>query len=90
LPAGDTNSPVYLLAVTLNTAPAPPVLGILLQPDNTVRLSWPTNAADYGLQSTVNLAPPQWMPVTAASAVVGGQITVTQPVAGTRFYRLAK
>ena len=90
LPAGDTNSPVYLLAVTLNTAPAPPVLGILLQPDNTVRLSWPTNAADYALQSTVNLAPPQWMPVTAASAVVGGQITVTQPVAGTRFYRLAK
>ncbi len=89
-PAADANSPVYLLAMTLNTVAAPPTLGILLQPANTVRLSWPTNAADYALQATTSLAPPQWTPVTATSTVVGGQITVTQPVSGTRFYRLAK
>ena len=83
-----TNSIVYLLAATLNAPP--PTLGILLQPDNTMRLSWTTNAPDYGLQSTTNLVPPQWMPVTASSVVVGDQITVTQPAAGTRFYRLAK
>jgi hypothetical protein len=83
-----TNSIVYLLAATLSAPP--PTLGILLQPNNTVRLSWTTNASDYGLQSTPNLVPPQWMPVTASSVVVGDQITVTQPAAGTRFYRLAK
>jgi hypothetical protein len=86
--SSTTNSIVYLLAATLNAPP--PTLGILLQPDKTVRLSWTTNAPDYGLQSTANLVPPQWMPVTAGSAVVGDQITVTQPVAGRLFYRLAK
>ena len=34
--------------------------------------------------------PPQWVPVTTSSVVVGDQITVMQPVVGTRFYRLAK
>jgi len=86
--SSTTNSIVYLLAATLNAPP--PTLGILLQPDNTVRLSWTTNAPDYALQSTANLVPPQWMPVTAGSVVVGDQITVTQSLAGTRFYRLAK
>jgi hypothetical protein len=83
-----TNSIVYLLAATLNTSP--PTLGILLQPDSKVRLSWTTNAADYGLQSTTNLVRPNWLPLTPVSGVVGDQITVTQSVAGTRFYRLAK
>jgi len=90
LPAGDTNSPVYLLAATLNAVVAPPALGILLQPGHTVRLSWTTNAADYALESTPSLAPAQWTAVSATTSVVGGQITVTQPAAGTRFYRLAK
>jgi hypothetical protein len=85
---GTTNSIVYLLAATLSAPP--PTLGILLQPNNTVRLSWTTNASDYGLQSTPNLVPPQWVPVTASTAVVGDQITVTQSVAGKLFYRLAK
>jgi len=83
-----TNNIVYLLAATLNAPP--PTLGILLQPGNTVRLSWTTNASDYGLQSTTSLVPSQWTPVTASTAVVGDQITVTQPVAGKLFYRLAK
>jgi len=83
-----TNSLVYLLAATLNAAP--PTLGILSQAGNTVRLSWATNALDYGLQTTTNLMPPQWVPVTTSSVVVGDQITVTQPVVGTQFYRLAK
>jgi hypothetical protein len=83
-----TNSIVYLLAATLNAPP--PTLGILLQPDNTMRLSWTTNAPDYGLQSTTNLVLPNWLPLTPVSGVVGDQITVTQSVAGTRFYRLAK
>jgi hypothetical protein len=85
---GTTNSIVYLLAATLNAAP--PNLGIALQPGNTVLLSWTTNASDYSLQSTTNLAPSYWLPVTASTGVVGDQITVTQSVAGTRFYRLVK
>jgi hypothetical protein len=86
--SSTTDSIVYLLAATLNAPP--PTLGILLQPGNTVRLSWTTNAPDYGLQSTTTLVPSQWLPVTASSGVVGDQITVTQSVAGTRFYRLVK
>jgi hypothetical protein len=86
--SSTTNSIVYLLAATLNTAP--PMLGIRLQTDNTVRLSWTASAPDYTLQSTATLSPPQWTPVTTSPVVVGDQITVTQPVAGTSFYRLAK
>jgi len=83
-----TNSLVYLLAATL-TAP-PPSLGIVAQSGSTVRLSWPTNASDYTLQSTATLTPSQWTTVTTSRVVVGDQITVTQPVAKTQFYRLAK
>ena len=79
---------VYLLAASLSAPP--PTLGIQLQTDSKVRLSWTTNAPDYSLQSTTNLLSPQWTPMTDGSAVVEDQITVTQPVAGTRFYRLAK
>jgi len=86
--ASTTSSMVYLLAASLSAPP--PTLGIQLQTDSKVRLSWTTNAPDYSLQSTTNLLSPQWTPMTDGSAVVEDQITVTQPVAGTRFYRLAK
>jgi hypothetical protein len=86
--SSTTSSLVYLLAATLSAPP--PTLGIQLQTGNNVRLFWTTNAPGYSLQSTTNLLSPQWTTVTDGSAVVGDQITVTQPVAGTRFYRLAK
>jgi hypothetical protein len=86
--SSTTNSLVYLLAATLNVAA--PTLGIALQLDNTVRLSWTTNASDYNLQSTTGLVTPIWQPVTGTPVVVGDQNTVTQPVAGTKYYRLAK
>ena len=62
---GTTDSKVYLLAATLNAAP--PTLGIVLQPGNTVLLSWTTSAPDYSLQSTTNLVSPQWTTVTAST-----------------------
>jgi hypothetical protein len=86
--ASATNNTVYLLAASLG-APAP-ALGIQLQSANTVRLSWPTNASGYSLQSTASLVPPAWQPVMSAIVVIGEQSTVTQPATGTRFYRLTK
>ena len=85
--SSTTNSLVYLLAATVN---APPTLALAPQSANTALLSWPLDASDYGLQSTMTLAPAQWAPVATSSTVVGGEITVTQSMAGTRFYRLAK
>jgi len=86
--ASTTNSIVYLLAATLNAAA--PTLGIVLQPNNTVRLSWTTNAPNYNLQSTSELVSPLWQPVTGTPVVVGDQYTVTQPVAGKQYYRLTR
>ena len=63
------------------TLPVPPLLAIARSGTNVI-LSWP--ASGYTLQSTTNLASPQWIPVS-------GQNTVTNPIAGTQmFYRLSQ
>jgi hypothetical protein len=56
----------------------------------TIRLFWPTNAAGFVLQTSPTLVSPQWTAVAEAPTLQGGQNTVTQPIAGTRFYRLVK
>jgi formylglycine-generating enzyme required for sulfatase activity len=57
---------------------------------NQVVLFWPTKATNYVLQSTTNLLPVAWSPVSPAPVVVNGQNTVTNPISGTRqFYRLS-
>jgi hypothetical protein len=70
-------------------AGAPP-LAINLNADKTVRVSWPTNAVGFGLQSSTNLSLSQWIAVTNATVVQGTQNTLTEPAIGNRFYRLAK
>ncbi len=58
--------------------------------EETVILTWPTNAAGFTLQSTTNLVSPVvWSAVAPAPVVVNGQDAVTNPVSGTQqFYRL--
>jgi uncharacterized repeat protein (TIGR03803 family) len=71
---------VFGLSVTL---PAAPLLAITLSGTNVI-LQWPTNAGVFNLESTTNLASPQWI-------IVSGQNAVTNPVSGTqKFYRLSQ
>jgi len=53
-------------------------------------LSWPTNAAGFALQSTLDLTPPiTWLDSTNLPAVIGAHFTLTNSTSGdTRFYRL--
>jgi uncharacterized repeat protein (TIGR03803 family) len=55
----------------------------------TVILSWPTNATGFTLQSTTNLASPEWTTNLPTPVVVDGQNTVTNTISGTQqFFRL--
>ena len=58
----------------------------------SVILTWPTNAIEFSLQSTTNLASSAvWTTNSPATVVVNGQNTVTNPISGTQqFYRLAQ
>ena len=55
-------------------------------------VSWPTNATGFTLQSTPSLTPPvTWNDVTNQPTVLGGLITVTNPISGpAEFFRLRK
>jgi uncharacterized repeat protein (TIGR03803 family) len=71
------------------TLPGPPQLAIAHSAGNAT-LSWPTNAAGFALQSTTNLNhPANWIAVSPAPVVVGGNNSVTTPVLSSpTFYRL--
>jgi hypothetical protein len=70
---------------------APPQLIITPSSENVV-LTWPTNAAGFNLQSTMNLGPEAiWTTNCLDPAVVNGQYTVTNPISGSQqFYRLSR
>jgi hypothetical protein len=55
-------------------------------------VSLATNAVGFTLQSTTNLVPPAvWSTNSPAPVIIGGQNTVTNPVAGAqKFYRLVR
>jgi formylglycine-generating enzyme required for sulfatase activity len=58
---------------------------------NTVAISWPAAATNYALQSTLNLAAPNWQMVTAPAAVLANNtntVTYTNDFSVTRFFRL--
>ena len=59
---------------------------------NELIFSWPTNAAGFTLQSTLNLTPPvTWIDSTNQPAVIGTQFNVTNTTSGSaQFYRLRK
>ena len=59
--------------------------------DLNVILSWPTNFTGFTLQSTTNLASPDWTTDFPAPVVVNGQNTVPNPISGgPQFFRLAQ
>jgi hypothetical protein len=66
-----------------------PVLGII-RDGNTIRLTWPGINADYKLQEKADLGAPVWTAVAATPQVQNDQCTLTLPMAGRRFYRLAQ
>jgi formylglycine-generating enzyme len=67
------------------TAPAQPTLGVAAGPNQTV-LYFPPNATNYLVQSTTNLASPNWAAATDAMLVTAWSVSNTAPA---KFYRLA-
>jgi hypothetical protein len=64
---------------------------LLINSANTnVVLTWPTNAIGFTLQSTTNLAPAVWNPVSPAPVIVNTNNVVTNAISGTQmFYQLS-
>ena len=74
-----------------NPLSSPAQLTIIPSGANLI-LTWPTNAIGFTLQSTTNLgSPAAWATNCPAPVVIGGQNTVTNPIAGAQqFYRLVQ
>jgi hypothetical protein len=69
---------------------AGPPLGARLTSSTTVRISWPTSATGFVLQSTANL-PGGWTNVNLPIVIEGTDNVVTDTVGGGhKFYRLQK
>ncbi len=69
----------------------PPVLEIIQLDAANFELSWPTNAAGYGLVSATNIPTQTWSPVTNSVAINGELFTVQVPINGLRrFFQLRK
>jgi uncharacterized repeat protein (TIGR03803 family) len=74
----DDEGTVFRLTIVV---PAAPQLAIALWGANVI-LTWPTDATGFTLQSTTNLASPDWI-------TVSGQFAVTNPISGWQmFFRL--
>jgi uncharacterized repeat protein (TIGR03803 family) len=82
-PGGGTNFDGTVFEFTLPPS-SPPVLSISSTGNQSV-ISWPVSAANYVLQSTTNLASPNWVTVTNA---VPGTATVTNSLPA-QYFRLA-
>lgn len=67
-----------------------PALGMSVSAD-TLAITWPGWASDWGLYATTNLTPPVvWWPVTNAVDSSNGQFNVTLPIGSeNQFFRLA-
>ncbi len=77
----ERDTPVEIVA-------PPPQISIIPYGANVI-LTWPANAAAFVLQSTTNLASPNWSTVSPNPIIVGNQCEVFTPSSGTqKFYRL--
>ena len=78
--------------VSVLVSPATPVIPVVLaivHGAGTVTLEWPTNAAGYNLQQTINLFPGAWGSVTNSPLTLGTNFAFTQPIGSTnQFFRL--
>lgn len=71
------------------TTPSQPSLSLAVVSPGLLILAWPTNATGFSLQQNADLSPTNWVGVTNAVMVVGGQNQVTIPTVGERgFFRL--
>jgi uncharacterized repeat protein (TIGR03803 family) len=75
---------VFGLSNVLPALPSAPVLTIALSGTNVI-LTWPANVGVFNLQSTTNLASPNWI-------TISGQNTVTNPISTIpqKFFRLSQ
>jgi len=88
-PATGPNNP-NLTARTEIRVVATPTL-VTERSGNRFDLIWPATANDFLLESTDDLAQPEWIEVRNPRVLVGDQVTVTLKLSGPgRFYRLRK
>lgn len=71
---------------------ATPVISAVIgvsQQTNSIKLSWPAALSGYVVESTTNLAPANWQPLTNAQALFGSTNVLTNSLSGAmRFFRL--
>ncbi len=73
------------------SAPGVPRLSILRLSNAQARLSWPTNAAAYTLESAPALPAPEWTTVTNRPSVLGDEFVLAIDSAGAQMlYRLRR
>lgn len=70
---------------------SPPALAVAANGNtNTLNLSWPSSAGNFGLFSATNLASPIWLPVAGIATNQGGLFLMTLPGTNfSQFFRLA-
>lgn len=99
--AALTNYDAYVINLTLDYALVsltavdasipPPVLAISQLSIGLIEISWPVEASDYTLESTMNLPATGWSPVTNNVIISGGLCTIQLEAAESqRMYRLRK
>ncbi len=94
VPAHATTGPITVItpqgnitSLTSFTVLVP--LAMSLQPGGLVQLSWCADACDLLLESTSNLASPDWQPLCTSPAVGKDSVTWTGPLgSGAQFFRL--
>jgi uncharacterized repeat protein (TIGR03803 family) len=68
----------------------PPRLSIVSAGGNVI-VSWPTNSAEFTLESSPTILPAVWSTVNPPPTLIGGMFTVTNPIAGSQqYYRLSQ
>ena len=79
----DSQGAAFASASQLITVAQPPTLTIALT-NNHVVLAWPTNAGNFALQTTTNIASPaNWNVVTTTPTIIGSYDAVTLPITNT-------
>lgn len=94
VPAHATTGPVTVItpegnvtSLTPFTVPVP--LAMSLQPGGLVQLSWCADACDLVLETSPDLATPDWQPTATSPSVGAASVTWTGPVInGAQFFRL--
>jgi hypothetical protein len=88
--AGDQTVLLDNIAIVPGGVVSGPPLRAQVATGNTVRISWPTSATAYVLQSTANL-PGGWTTVSLPIVIEGTDNVVTDTIgSGNKFYRLQK